>query len=74
MMKMTMSRCAAILALMYVAGCDPSATSADERADRASRSYTAAMAELQAGHVDAAISEFENGEIFYRQAQGDEDR
>ena len=58
-MKMTMSRCAAMLALMYVAGCDPSATSADERADRASRSYTAAMAELQAGHVDAAINEFE---------------
>ena len=36
------------------------AASAEELADRASRHYTEAMAELQAGHVDAAIKGFEN--------------
>ena len=36
------------------------AASAEELADRASRHYTAAMAELQAGHVDAAIKGFES--------------
>ena len=42
-----------------LAGCDPSEPSAAEQADRASRHYTAAMAELQAGHVEAAITGFE---------------
>ena len=47
--------CAAIL----LAGCEHTEPSAAERADRASRHYTAAMAELQAGRIDAAIKGFE---------------
>ena len=40
-------------------GCNPNETSAMEQADRASRHYASAMAELQAGHVEAAIKGFE---------------
>ena len=43
----------------FLTGCDPSEPSAAERGDRASRHYAAAMAELQSGHVDAAIKGFE---------------
>ena len=50
---------AAFCAAFLFAGCERAETSAAERADRASRHYTAAMAELQAGHVDAAIKGFE---------------
>ena len=44
---------------LLLAGCDPSEPSVAERGDRASRHYAAAMAELQSGHVDAAIKGFE---------------
>ena len=47
------------VAALLLAGCDPSNPSAAEQADRASRHYAAAMAELQAGHVEAAIKGFE---------------
>ena len=50
----------AACAAMLLAGCDPMEPSPAERADRSSRSYTAAMAELQAGHVDTAIGKFED--------------
>ena len=50
--------CAALCAAMLAAGCERMETSAAERADRASRHYTAAMTELQAGHVNAAIKGF----------------
>lgn len=45
-------------AFLLLAGCDPTEPSAAERADRASRHYTAAMAELQAGRIDAAVKGF----------------
>lgn len=48
--------CAAIL---FLAGCRQTEISAAERADRASRLYSAAMAELQAGRVDSAIKGLE---------------
>lgn len=52
--------CAALCgAVLFVAGCHRSVPSAAEQADRASRHYTAAMAELQAGRIDAAIKGFE---------------
>ena len=41
-----------------LAGCNLSEPSAAELADRSSRSYTEAMSELQAGHVDTAIAKF----------------
>lgn len=41
-------------------GCSEAEASANERADRASRQYSAAMAELQAGRVDSAIKGFED--------------
>ena len=44
---------------LLLTGCDPSNPSAAEQADRASRHYAAAMAELQAGHVAEAIKGFE---------------
>lgn len=47
-------------AAMMCSGCRQSDVSASERADRASRHYTAAMAELQAGRVDSAIQQFQN--------------
>ena len=47
------------MAAAFLTGCDPSEPSAAERGDRASRHYTAAMDELQAGHVDNAIHGFE---------------
>ena len=50
---------AAGVGVALLAGCNPSEPSAAEQADRASRHYTAAMAELQAGHVEAAIKGFE---------------
>ena len=50
----------AACAAMLLAGCDPMEPSKAELADRSSRSYTAAMAELQAGHVDTAIGKFED--------------
>ena len=49
----------ACIAAAFLTGCDPSEPSAAERGDRASRHYAAAMAELQSGHVDAAIKGFE---------------
>ena len=53
--------CAALCGVgLLVAGCRRSMPSAAEQADRASRHYTAAMAELQAGRIDAAIKGFEN--------------
>ena len=53
--------CAAVCSAgLLVAGCRRSMPSAAEQADRASRHYTAAMAELQAGRIDAAIKGFEN--------------
>jgi len=53
--------CAALCgAGLLVAGCRRSMPSAAEQADRASRHYTAAMAELQAGRIDAAIKGFED--------------
>ena len=45
--------------MLLLAGCDPAEPSAAERTDRASRHYTAAMAELQAGHIETAIKGFE---------------
>ena len=53
--------CAALCgAGLLVVGCQRSLPSAAEQADRASRHYTAAMAELQAGRIDAAIKGFED--------------
>ena len=53
--------CAALCGTgLLVAGCHRSMPSAAEQADRASRHYTAAMAELQAGRIDAAIKGFED--------------
>ena len=49
---------AACMALFLSCGCRQAEISAAERADRASRSYSAAMAELQAGRVDSAIERF----------------
>ena len=57
MMRRNLLLGAAVAVLLV--GCDPSEPSAAERGDRASRHYTAAMAELQSGHVDAAIKSFE---------------
>ena len=52
--------CSAVcFAALLVVGCCRDAPSASEQADRASRHYTAAMAELQAGRMDAAIKGFE---------------
>lgn len=48
------------LAVLFAAGCRQSDVSAAERADRASRMYSAAMAELQAGRVDSAINGFQS--------------
>lgn len=48
-----------VAAVHLLVGCNPSNPSAAERADRASRHYAAAMAELQAGHLEAAIKGFE---------------
>ena len=64
MMKRYRATCAAALraafcVVVLTVGCDRTEPSAAERADRASRHYAAAMAELQAGHVDAAIKGFE---------------
>ncbi len=51
---------AALLSLsLLLAGCGGGNLQSAERADRASRSYAAAMAELQAGRVDSAIKGFE---------------
>lgn len=47
------------LVLLSLAGCRQAEISAADRADRASRSYAAAMAELQAGRVDSAIGRFQ---------------
>ena len=49
--------CAAMLSFV---GCRQAEVSAAERADRASRLYSAAMAELQAGRIDSAIKGFES--------------
>lgn len=46
-------------ASLLFSGCRQAEISAAERADRASRSYSAAMAELQAGRVDSAIERFQ---------------
>lgn len=50
---------ASCAALILFSGCRQAEISAAERADRASRSYSAAMAELQAGRVDSAIERFQ---------------
>lgn len=68
-MKTMNERCAAasffvvggVCAALALAGCSGNAAvPAADRADRASRSYASAMAELQAGRVDAAIRGFED--------------
>ena len=46
-------------AALMLAGCSNGNLNPAERADRSSRSYAAAMAELQAGRVDSAIRGFE---------------
>ena len=46
------------IAFLFIAGCRQAEVSEAERADRASRLYSAAMAELQAGRVDSAIKGF----------------
>ena len=51
---------AALAATLAVVSACRQAASAEEPADRASRQYASAMAELQAGHVDAAIKGFED--------------
>lgn len=50
--------CASILSLAILAGCNTGELRPAERADRASRSYANAMAELQAGRIDAAAKGF----------------
>ena len=47
-------------ALLFSSGCRQSEVSVAERADRASRLYSSAMAELQAGRVDSAINGFQS--------------
>ena len=47
-------------AFLFFSGCRQAEVSAAERADRASRLYSAAMAELQAGRIDSAIKGFES--------------
>lgn len=49
----------AFCAALVLAGCERIEPSAADRAERATRSYTAAMAELQAGRIEAAINGFE---------------
>lgn len=58
MMKMMMTALP-VLAMTMLTACDPIKATSEERADRASRLYVSAMAELQAGNVDAAIGRFE---------------
>ena len=45
--------------LLVATGCRQAEVSASERADRASRNYSSAMAELQAGRIDSAIEAFQ---------------
>lgn len=61
-MKSKFSAAAALCcaAMLPFAGCRQAEVSAAERADRASRLYSAAMAELQAGRIDSAIKGFES--------------
>ena len=47
-------------ALLLSSGCRRADVSAAERADRASRLYSSAMAELQAGRIDSAIKGFQS--------------
>ena len=49
----------AVSVVFALAGCSQANQHVAERADRASRAYTDAMAELQAGRVDSAIKGFE---------------
>lgn len=58
--RLTPLKAAMSCAVLLFAGCDRAEPSAAELADRSSRSYTAAMAELQAGRIDAAIKGFES--------------
>ncbi len=52
---------AAVAALLACAGCERAASLSEiEARERASRLYTSAMDDLQAGRVDAAIREFEH--------------
>ena len=51
---------ACCVAMLLVSGCRQGGISENERADRASRLYSSAMAELQAGRVDSAISGFQS--------------
>lgn len=46
-------------ALLLLCGCRQADVSAADRADRASRLYSSAMAELQAGRIDSAIEGFQ---------------
>jgi nucleoid-associated protein YgaU len=58
MMRINEFFAACCAASLLFSGCRQAEISAAERADRASRSYSAAMAELQAGRVDSAIERF----------------
>ena len=49
-----------LAALAFLSGCRQSEMSLADRADRASRHYAAAMAELQAGRIDSAIKSFQD--------------
>lgn len=51
---------ACCVALLLVSGCRQGSVSETDRADRASRLYSSAMAELQAGRVDSAIKGFQD--------------
>lgn len=61
-MRSEFSICASVCAAacLLLSGCRQAEVSAAERADRASRLYSAAMAELQAGRVDSAIEGFQS--------------
>ena len=51
---------ACCVAMLLVSGCRQGGISEIDRADRASRLYSAAMAELQAGRIDSAIKGFQS--------------
>lgn len=58
--EFAISVAACCTALLLSSGCRQRDVSAVERADRASRLYSSAMAELQAGRVDSAIKGFQD--------------
>lgn len=58
--EFTVAVAACCTALFISSGCRQADVSAAERTDRASRLYSSAMAELQAGRVDSAIKGFQD--------------